>query len=167
MNFAARCPKPSAPSNQRRRLRDGRQVVLERRDASRSGLVPLRLGTRALGILATAGRAIEPDTLGYARELRGHRDRAHSTFSRSAGRRNWPSAAREFKSALLASLAHDLRTPLTTIRVAASNLHASWLTDVQRDEQADLVVAEVERLTRLFQNILEMTRIEAGAVVHA
>ena len=72
----------------------------------------------------------------------------------------------EFKSALLASLAHDLRTPLTTIRVAASNLHASWLTDVQREEQADLVVAEVERLTRLFQNILEMTRIEAGAVVH-
>src|SRR6185295_11926002 len=52
-------------------------------------------------------------------------------------------------------------------RVAASNLHASWLTGVQREEQADLVVAEVERLTRLFQNILEMTRIEAGAVVHA
>lgn len=73
----------------------------------------------------------------------------------------------EFKSALLASLAHDLRTPLTTIRVAATNLHASWLTDVQREEQAGLVVAEVERLTRLFQNILEMTRIEAGAVVHA
>ena len=72
----------------------------------------------------------------------------------------------ELKSALLASLAHDLRTPLTAIRVAANNLHASWLTDCQRGEQADLVLTEVERLTRLFQNILEMTRIEAGAVPH-
>jgi two-component system sensor histidine kinase KdpD len=68
------------------------------------------------------------------------------------------------KSALLASLAHDLRTPLTTIRVAASNLQGSWLTEEQRREQSELVLAEVERLTRLFQNILEMARIEAGAI---
>jgi hypothetical protein len=35
--------------------------------------------------------------------------------------------------------------------VAAGNLHASWLTGAQRDEQAALVVAEVDRLTRLFR----------------
>jgi two-component system sensor histidine kinase KdpD len=70
----------------------------------------------------------------------------------------------ELKSALLASLAHDLRTPLTAIRVAASNLQGTWLTGEQRREQSDLVLAEVERLTRLFQNILEMARIDAGAI---
>jgi two-component system sensor histidine kinase KdpD len=70
----------------------------------------------------------------------------------------------ELKSALLASLGHDLRTPLTAIRVAATNLQASWLTDPQRREQTDLVLSEVERLTRLFQNILDMARIDAGAV---
>ena len=70
----------------------------------------------------------------------------------------------ELKSALLASLAHDLRTPLTAIRVAASNLQSSWIDDADRRGQSDLILAEVERLTRLFQNILELARIDAGAV---
>jgi K+-sensing histidine kinase KdpD len=70
----------------------------------------------------------------------------------------------EFKSALLASLAHDLRTPLTAIRVAAGNLQASWLPDGDRREQSEVILTEVARLNRLFQNILEMARIDAGAV---
>jgi len=68
------------------------------------------------------------------------------------------------KSALLASLGHDLRTPLTAIRVAATNLQAAWLEEPQRREQSQIVLAEVERLTRLFDDILEMARIDAGAV---
>jgi two-component system sensor histidine kinase KdpD len=39
-----------------------------------------------------------------------------------------------------------------------------WLADADRREQSDLILAEVERLNRLFQNILEMARIDAGAV---
>jgi hypothetical protein len=70
----------------------------------------------------------------------------------------------ELKSALLASLGHDLRTPLTAIRVAASNLQASWLGEGERREQADLVLTEVARLTRLFEDILDMARLDAGAV---
>jgi two-component system sensor histidine kinase KdpD len=68
------------------------------------------------------------------------------------------------KTTLLASLGHDLRTPLTAIRVAASNLKASWLSDDDRAGQSDLILTEVEHLTRLFQNVLEMARIDAGAV---
>jgi two-component system sensor histidine kinase KdpD len=70
----------------------------------------------------------------------------------------------ELKTALLASLGHDLRTPLTAIRVAASNVKAPWLTPEDRAEQSDLILAEAERLTRLFQNILDMARIDAGAI---
>ena len=70
----------------------------------------------------------------------------------------------ELKTALLASLGHDLRTPLTAIRVAASNIKASLLSAEEQAEQTDLILAEVERLTRLFQNILEMARIDAGAI---
>jgi len=70
----------------------------------------------------------------------------------------------EMKSALLASLAHDLRTPLTAIRVAATNLQAAWLTEPERREQSDVVLMEVAHLSRLFQNILDMARIDAGAV---
>jgi two-component system sensor histidine kinase KdpD len=70
----------------------------------------------------------------------------------------------ELKTALLASLGHDLRTPLTAIRVAADNLKAPWLPENGRAEQSDLILAEVERLMRLFNNVLEMARIDAGAV---
>ncbi len=70
----------------------------------------------------------------------------------------------ELKSSLLASLGHDLKTPLTALTVAANNLNASWLTDEQRLEQADIVRAELARLNRLFQNLIDMARIESHAV---
>jgi two-component system sensor histidine kinase KdpD len=70
----------------------------------------------------------------------------------------------ELKTALLASLGHDLRTPLTAIRVAAGNLKAAWFPPEERAEQSDLILVEVERLTRLFSSVLEMARIDAGAV---
>jgi K+-sensing histidine kinase KdpD len=71
----------------------------------------------------------------------------------------------ELKTALLAALAHDLRTPLTAIRVAASNLQASWLDERDRREQSDVILLEVERLNRLFANILDMARLDSGAVL--
>ena len=70
----------------------------------------------------------------------------------------------EIKSMLLASLSHDLKTPLTAVTVAANNLDASWLTDEQRREQVGIVRTELGRLNRLFEDIVEMARIEANAV---
>lgn len=67
-------------------------------------------------------------------------------------------------SALLASIGHDLRTPLTALRVAATNLQFEELTPADRTEQTEVVLAEVERLTRRFENILDMARIDAHAV---
>jgi K+-sensing histidine kinase KdpD len=71
----------------------------------------------------------------------------------------------ELKSALLASLAHNLRTPLTAIRIAASNLEAPWAGAADRREQTDIILTEVERLQRLFQNVLDLARIDAGGVL--
>lgn len=70
----------------------------------------------------------------------------------------------ELKSALLAALSHDLRTPLTAVTVAANNLKASWLSEEERREQTDIVLAELGRLNRLFQNLVDMARIEINAV---
>ena len=72
--------------------------------------------------------------------------------------------AAELKSALLVSLGHDLKTPLTAVTVAANNLNATWLDDEQRREQAAIVRTELERLNRLFENIVDMARIETNAV---
>jgi two-component system sensor histidine kinase KdpD len=70
----------------------------------------------------------------------------------------------ELKSALLASLSHDLKTPLTAVTVAANNLDASWLTPDQRREQGEIVRTELERLNRLFQDIVDMARIDTNAI---
>jgi two-component system, OmpR family, sensor histidine kinase KdpD len=124
---------------------------------------PLRFGTKPIGSLAVAGRPIETGTLDtLAGVVAIAVERAHFLEERKAAELTRQSE--ELKTALLASLGHDLRTPLTAIRVAASNLNASWMTADDRREQSDLILGEVERLTRLFQNILDMARIDAGAV---
>jgi two-component system sensor histidine kinase KdpD len=126
-------------------------------------LVPLRLGMKTIGLFAASGRTVEPGTLDALAGLVAIAiERTQLLESRKAAEISKKSE--ELKSALLASLGHDLRTPLTAIRVAASNLQASWLAEADRREQTDVVLTEVERLTRLFEDILDMARIDAGAV---
>jgi two-component system sensor histidine kinase KdpD len=126
-------------------------------------LVPLRVGTKPIGILAAGGRSIEPGTLDtLAGVVAIAIERAHFLEERKEAELTRQSEA--LKATLLASLGHDLRTPLTAIRVAATNVKAPWTSESDRIEQSDLILTEVERLTRLFQNILEMARIDAGPI---
>ncbi|HUK90328.1 MAG TPA: ATP-binding protein, partial [Blastocatellia bacterium] len=70
----------------------------------------------------------------------------------------------ELKSALLASVSHDLRTPLTSIRAAIDNIlnyDSDWDKATLKEFYA-IISEEVKRLTRLIDNLLEMARIEAG-----
>jgi two-component system, OmpR family, sensor histidine kinase KdpD len=69
------------------------------------------------------------------------------------------------KSALLQSVSHDLRTPLATIRAAAGSLRpGAPLSDPDRQASADAIEREVEYLNRLVTNLLDLSRIEAGAL---
>jgi two-component system sensor histidine kinase KdpD len=126
-------------------------------------LVPLRLGTKPIGVLAATGRPVEAGTLDtLAGVVAIAIERAHFLEERQAGELTRQSE--QLKTALLASLGHDLRTPLTAIRIAATNIKSSELEPADRVEQSDVILSEVERLTRLFQNLLEMGRIDAGAI---
>jgi two-component system sensor histidine kinase KdpD len=126
-------------------------------------LVPLRAGTKPIGMLAATGRPVEAGTLDtLAGVVAIAIERAEFLEERKASELTRQSEM--LKTALLASLGHDLRTPLTAIRVAASNLKSADVPAQDRIDQIDLILSEVERLTRLFQNVLEMARIDAGAV---
>ncbi len=128
-------------------------------------LVPLRVGTRPIGLMAASGRPVDPGTLdALAGVVAIAIERANLLQERKAAELTRQSD--ELKSALLASIGHDLRTPLTAIRVAAANLREADLASVDRLEQSDLIQAEVERLARLFQNLIDLARIDAGAVAH-
>ena len=85
--------------------------------------MPLRVGTKPIGVLAAAGRPVEAGTLDtLAGVVAIAIERAHFLEERKAGELTRQSE--QLKTALLASLGHDLRTPLTAIRIAASNLKA-------------------------------------------
>ena len=69
------------------------------------------------------------------------------------------------RAALLRSVSHDLRTPLSTIRAVTSDLRSGTAyDDATRDELLDLVIDEAERLDRIVANLLNLSRIEAGAL---
>ena len=69
------------------------------------------------------------------------------------------------RAALLRSVSHDLRTPLATIRTAASELQAGAVRDEgTRQELLALVGDEADRLDRLVANLLDLSRIEAGVL---
>lgn len=126
-------------------------------------LVPLRVGTKPIGVLAAAGRPVEAGTLDtLAGVVAIAIERAQLLDERKAAELTRQSE--QLKTTLLASLGHDLRTPLTAIRIAASNIRSAGLSPEDTVDQGDLILSEVERLTRLFQNLLEMARIDAGAV---
>ena len=71
------------------------------------------------------------------------------------------------KSALLSSVSHELRTPLTTIKASVSSLlgqGAGGLAEV-REEFLQGINLEIDYLTRLVENLLDMSRLEAGTLI--
>ena len=68
------------------------------------------------------------------------------------------------RSSLLSSVSHDLRTPLATITGAASSLLEQALPPTTARELTQSIYDEADRLNRLVSNLLEMTRLESGAV---
>ncbi|HEX7660103.1 MAG TPA: DUF4118 domain-containing protein [Pseudonocardiaceae bacterium] len=74
--------------------------------------------------------------------------------------------ATELRTALLAALGHDLRTPLTSIKAAVSSLRAKdlRLSDEDRNELLATVEESADRLTTLLDNLLDSSRLATGAV---
>jgi two-component system, OmpR family, sensor histidine kinase KdpD len=125
-------------------------------------IVPLRHGTKAVGLLAAASPALDIGALdALAGVVAIAIERAQFLEERDAAKLVRQKA--DLAATLLASLSHDLRTPLTAIRVAVENLRGD-LSASDRLAQADAAIAELDRLTRLFQDILDMARIDAAAI---
>ncbi len=70
------------------------------------------------------------------------------------------------RSALLTSISHDLRTPLASILGSITSLRAYSKTfdETAKDELMGTIQEEAERLNRFIANLLDMTRLESGAI---
>ena len=75
-------------------------------------------------------------------------------------------AANDLRTALLRAVSHDLRTPLTTAKLATSSLLASDITleEAQRRELVVLADREIDRLVLIVENLLDAGRLQAGVL---
>jgi two-component system sensor histidine kinase KdpD len=71
-----------------------------------------------------------------------------------------------WRGALMGAVSHDLRTPLAAVKTAVSSLRQTdaHLSERDRAELLELIEQQSDRLARLVTNLLDMTRIEAGAL---
>ena len=71
------------------------------------------------------------------------------------------------QSQFVSSVSHELKTPLTSIRMFAESLALGWIQDPARQkEYLETIVSESERLSRLLNNVLDLSKIEQGVRIY-
>lgn len=135
-------------------------------------VVPLKGSSRVLGVIALKPYA--PERLlseGERRTIEALAAQAAATFERrilAQGREQAriEAESERLRTALLSSLSHDLRTPLGSIEGAASSLlqEPEAVSPGMQREMAETILEESRRMTRLVSNLLDMVRVETGAL---
>jgi K+-sensing histidine kinase KdpD len=113
---------------------------------------------RARAAEAERRREETEEVLVRLRELSAERDRMEAEAIEAGALRR----SDELKTALLRSVSHDLRTPLTSIIAAGTALDSPNLSEQERHELSEAVVHEGQRLSRLVENLLDVSRLESG-----
>jgi len=124
--------------------------------------LPVRIGVKPIGSLGVSGPKLSRQTLdaiGSLIAIAIERARAVEQLGESEADRQ----GERLKSALMDSIAHDFRTPLTSIKAAVTNLLAAPDSDPhQGNELLTIINEECDRLNHLVEEASEMARLEAG-----
>lgn len=132
--------------------------------------VPIATATRNVGVLEVHGKGTVPDSeaetilTSFANQAALAIERGR--LSEEEARAEALAESDELKSALLAAVSHDLRTPLAVIKTATSSLldtSIDW-PESERAEFLEAIDAETDRLTSMVSNLLDLSRIEGGVL---
>jgi two-component system, OmpR family, sensor histidine kinase KdpD len=130
----------------------------------RQYFIPIRLGVRPIASLGISGSQLSRQSLEAISTLVAiaiERARAVEQLGQTEAERQ----GERLKSALLDSITHDFRTPLTSMKAAASSLLASLPADAtQTHELLSIINEECDRLNRLVEEAGEMAKLEAGEI---
>jgi two-component system sensor histidine kinase KdpD len=140
------------------------QGTLLQDEAARTVVTAVRLGGEPIGSLAVRGSSLSDTALQAIANLVAiclEKVRGQEAASRAEAARQ----SEELKSTLLDAIAHEFKTPLTSIKAAASTLLSTPAP--KPEEQRELVTIvdeETDRLGRLVTEVTQMARIEAGKI---
>ena len=131
--------------------------------------IPLRVGERPIGALRLVGRkAFSVEETRVLATIADHLATAleRERFREEAQKAEILRRTDELRRAVLSSVSHDLRTPLASIKASAGSLLADGLEWTDEDRRGFLLAIdrESDRLNRLVGNLLDMSRIEGGAL---
>ena len=141
-----------------------RSTLLRGEPITQAGVsyVPLRLGMRTVGALAVTSDELSRETLDALGSLAGlaiERVRALEALSKHRAEQEHE----RLRSALLDSVTHEFRTPLTSIKASVTTLlSAATLDDQGRRELMTVIDEETDRLNRLVGEAAEMAQLDAG-----
>jgi two-component system sensor histidine kinase KdpD len=134
--------------------------------------MPLKTSRHTVGVLSLKPldptRPLNPDQRrmleSFANQTAQAIERVH--LAEQARQIKLLQAAEKLQNALLSSISHDLRTPLVSITGALTTLETQGgsLTGTARQSLVETAREEADRLNRLVGNLLDMTRLEAGAL---
>src|SRR5450432_3006444 len=126
--------------------------------------IPVRLGVRPIGSLGISGSQLSRQSVEAVSTLVAiaiERARAVEQLGQTEAERQ----GERLKSALLDSITHDFRTPLTSMKAAVTGLLSSQrANEAQTHELLTIVDEECDRLNRLVEEASEMAKLEAGEV---
>ena len=140
--------------------RHGEPAEVPAAAGARDVYLPLAVGGKPSGVLVARGTKAERNALESVGRLvalavereRFLRERAHLDALRESD---------ALKTSLLRAVSHDLRTPLTAIRMGLERLRRAG----EAADAVDELARETERLSRRIDNLLAMARLDAGACV--
>ena len=141
-----------------------RSTLLRGEPITQAGVsyVPLRLGMRTVGALAvTGGYELSRETLDALGSLAGlaiERARALEALSKNRAEQEHE----RLRSALLDSVTHEFRTPLTSIKASVTALLSGAVPNDQGKELLTVIDEETDRLNRLVGEAAEMAQLDAG-----